>query len=120
MKSGNHNSSKPQVQNRHLERELETLGEYIREEPLASIAIAGAAGFIFGGGAKSKIGMAALAMVGKTAIRGAATNLIVGLFFPTSRRTTTTRPAKPRRRTHDERHDHARHDNGRTNIRDSG
>ena len=117
MSSANHNSRKHQGQNRSLERELETLGEYIKEEPLTSIAIAGAAGFLFGGGAKSRIGLAALAMVGKTAMRGAATNLIVGLFFPSSRKTTRKR-AKPRSR--DERQDHARHDNGRTDIRHSG
>ena len=90
MSSANHNSGKHQGQNRRAEPDLgETLGEYIREEPLTSIAIAGAAGFIFGGGVKSRIGIAALAMVGKTALRGAATNLIVGLFFPGSKRTAT-------------------------------
>jgi hypothetical protein len=118
MSSAN-NSGKHQGQNRSLERELETLAEYIREEPLTSIAIAGAAGFIFGGGAKSRIGLAALAMVGKTAMRGAATNLIVGLLFPTSKRTTRKR-AKPTRKARDERHDHGRHDNGRADIRNSG
>jgi hypothetical protein len=119
MSSANHNGAKHQGRSPSLERELENLGEYIREEPLTSIAIAGAAGFIFGGGAKSRLGLAALAMVGKTAIRGAATNLIVGLFFP-GPKPTSTRRAKPRRRDRDERHDHARHDNGRTDIRNSG
>ena len=119
MSSANHNSGKHPAQNRSLERELETLGEYIKEEPLKSIAIASAAGFIFGGGAKSRIGLAALAMVGKTAMRGAATNLIVGLLFPASKRTTRKR-AKPGRKARDERHDHGRHDNGRTDIRHSG
>jgi hypothetical protein len=119
MSSANHNSGKHAGQSRSLEGELETLVEYIRDEPLTSIAIASAAGFIFGGGAKSRIGLAALAMVGKTAMRGAATNLIVGLLFPTSRKT-TRKGAKPKRRARDERHDHARHDNGRTDIRHSG
>jgi hypothetical protein len=66
---------------RDIEDYLEPgIGDYIREEPLTALAIAGAAGFILGGGANSRIGLAALAMVGKVALRGAATNFIVGLF----------------------------------------
>jgi hypothetical protein len=56
--------------------------EYIKDEPLTALAIAGAAGFILGGGASSRLGLAALAMVGKIALRGAATNFLVGLFVP--------------------------------------
>src|ERR1700736_330376 len=68
--------------------------EYIKDEPLTALAIAGAAGFILGGGASSRLGLAALAMVGKIALRGAATNFLVGLFVPNSdqnrRRTDST------------------------------
>jgi hypothetical protein len=58
------------------------IGEYIKDEPLTALAIAGAAGFILGGGASSRLGLAALAMVGKVALRGAATNFLVGLIVP--------------------------------------
>src|SRR5947209_7406080 len=56
--------------------------EYISDEPLTALAIAGAAGFILGGGASSRLGLAALAMVGKIVLRGAATNFLVGLLVP--------------------------------------
>ena len=76
------------------------IGEYIRDEPLTALAIAGAAGFILGGGASSRLGLAALAMVGKIALRGAATNFLVGLFVPNSnqdrRRAERTRPSRRR------------------------
>jgi hypothetical protein len=123
MNSASDKSGKRQERNRRLERDInelgESLSEYVREEPLTSVAIAGAAGFIIGGGAKSRIGLAALAMVGRIALRGAVTNLIVGLFIPDSGRKNPRR-VKPRRRDRDERHDHARHDNGRANIRNPG
>lgn len=53
--------------------------EYVKEEPLTALAIAGGVGFIFGGGANSRIGLALLTLVGRIALRGAATNFIVGL-----------------------------------------
>jgi hypothetical protein len=76
------------------------IAEYIDDEPLTALAIAGAAGFILGGGASTRIGLAALAMVGKMALRGAATNFLVGLFVPTSddrrsERTKSKRSSKP-------------------------
>ena len=55
------------------------IGEYIKEEPLTALAIASGVGFIFGGGAKSRIGLALLTLVGRIALRGAATSFIVGL-----------------------------------------
>ena len=55
------------------------IGEYIKEEPLTSLAIASGVGFIFGGGANSRIGFALLTLVGRIALRGAATSFIVGL-----------------------------------------
>jgi len=97
----------------------ETVVEYVREEPFTSLAIAGAVGFILGGGARSRIGQAALAIVGKTVIRGAATNLILGLVLPDPNRKAPER-AKSRRRTRDERQDNVRHDNGRADIRNPG
>jgi hypothetical protein len=53
--------------------------EYVEEEPLRALAVAGGLGFIFGGGANSRIGLALLTLVGRIALRGAATNFIVGL-----------------------------------------
>ena len=73
------------------------IGEYIKDEPLTALAIAGAAGFILGGGASSRIGLAALAMVGKVALRGAATNFLVGLFVPSPNRR-RAEPARSSRR----------------------
>lgn len=55
------------------------IGEYIREEPLISLAIAGGVGFILGGGANSRLGIALLSIAGRIAIRGAATSFIVDL-----------------------------------------
>jgi len=78
----------------------EYIGKHIDDEPLTALAIAGAAGFILGGGASSRLGLAALAMVGKIALRGAATNFLVGLFVPNpdqgSRRAERTRPSRRR------------------------
>ncbi|HSU91106.1 MAG TPA: hypothetical protein VLI44_06640 [Sporolactobacillaceae bacterium] len=78
------------------------LAEYINDEPLTALAIAGAAGFILGGGASSRIGLAALAMVGKIALRGAATNFLVGLFVPDS---TDRRPERARSSRSSKQHD---------------
>jgi hypothetical protein len=56
------------------------IGEYIKEEPLTSLAIAGGVGFIVGGGAKSRIGLALLSVVGRIALRGAVTSFVVDLI----------------------------------------
>jgi hypothetical protein len=77
------------------------LAEYTNDEPLTALAIAGAAGFILGGGASSRIGLAALAMVGKIALRGAATNFLVGLFVPNSGNRKAERTRSSRRRNQD-------------------
>ena len=62
-----------------LRRRERKVGEFVREEPLTALAIAGAAGFIFGGGANSRLGLALLTVLGRIALRGAATSFIVGL-----------------------------------------
>ena len=82
------------------------LGEYIREEPLTALAIATAAGFVLGGGVTRRIGLAVLTMVGQIALRGVATNLIVGMVtggYDSVGRDST-------------RHGSKRHDNGRTDF----
>jgi hypothetical protein len=63
-----------------LRRRERDIGEYIREEPLTSLAIASGVGFIIGGGANSRLGLALLSIVGRIALRGAATNFIVDLI----------------------------------------
>ena len=62
-----------------LRRRERDIGEYVREEPLTALAIASGVGFILGGGANSRIGLALLTIVGRIALRGAATSFIVGL-----------------------------------------
>ena len=102
----NGSTAEKQERSRRRDRDLgEELGEYIRDEPLTALAIAGAAGFILGGGASSRIGLAALAMVGKVALRGAATNFLVGLFVPNPNQ--VRRRAESRRR-NQEKQDSAR------------
>jgi len=87
--------------------------EYINDEPLTALAIAGAAGFILGGGAGSRIGLAALAMVGKIALRGAATNFLVGLFVPNSGDRRSERARSSRRRNQDKREHQEKQDTAR-------
>ena len=90
------------------------IGEYIKEEPLTSLAIAGGVGFIFGGGATSRIGLALLSIAARIAMRGAATSFIVGLVTGNndSHRTahSTTRGGSYR---------NGHYDNARTDHRDS-
>ncbi len=63
-----------------VRRQNRDIREYIVEEPLTSLAIASGVGFIIGGGANSRLGLALLSIVGRIALRGAATNFIVDLF----------------------------------------
>lgn len=90
------------------------IGEYVREEPLTSLAIAGGVGFILGGGATSRIGLALLSIAGRIAMRGAATSFIMGLVTGNhdSQRSdrSTTRGGRYR---------NGHHDNARTDLRDS-
>ena len=89
------------------------IGEYIREEPLTSLAIASGVGFIFGGGANSRIGLALLSIVGRIALRGAATSFIVDLV--TGKRD-NQRP--DRATTRGRSHRNGNHDNPRTDFSD--
>jgi hypothetical protein len=54
--------------------------DYIREEPLRSLAVATAAGFILGGGLNSRIGLALLTFAGRRALRGVVTSSLVELI----------------------------------------
>ena len=89
------------------------IGEYIKEEPLTSLAIASGVGFIFGGGANSRIGLALLTLVGRIALRGAATSFIVGLV---SGNHGNQRPDRATARGGSYRN--GNHDNGRTDFSD--
>jgi hypothetical protein len=95
-----------------LRRRERDVGEYIREEPLTSLAIASGVGFIIGGGANSRLGLALLGIVGRIALRGAATNFIVDLVAGNrdSRR--------PDRATTSGGYRNGKHDNRRTDFSD--
>jgi hypothetical protein len=94
------NSSAPR---RHQSRDV---GEYVRDEPLTALAIATAAGFVLGGGVNRRIGFAMLTMVGRTVLRGVATNLILEMVTGTY----------DNGRQDGARHGTQRHDNGRTDF----
>jgi hypothetical protein len=89
------------------------IGEYIKEEPLTSLAIASGVGFIVGGGAKSRIGLALLSIVGRIALRGAVTNFVVDLVTGNHQNPGTGRESN-RGRSHRNGH----HDNHRTDFSD--
>jgi hypothetical protein len=111
MTSAMNGSTEKEERSRRRDRDLgEELGEYIRDEPLTALAIAGAAGFILGGGASSRLGLAALAMVGKIALRGAATNFLVGLFVPNPdrRRSEHARSSRKGKQNNQDRQDDSR------------
>jgi hypothetical protein len=55
------------------------VGDYVRDEPLRSLTVATAAGFVLGGGLKSRIGAAMLTFVGRIALRGVVTSSLVDL-----------------------------------------
>lgn len=58
---------------------LEDVVEYVRDAPLTSLAIAAAAGFLVGGGARNRMGSAVLGIVGRIVIQGAATAFVAAL-----------------------------------------
>ena len=64
-------------------RRRRRVAEYVRDEPLTSLAIAAAAGFVVGGGLNSRIGQAMLTIVGRIALQNAATSFIAGIVAGT-------------------------------------
>ena len=96
-----------------LRRQERNVGEFVREEPLTALAIAGAAGFILGGGANSRIGLALLTIVGRIALRGAATGFIVDLVTGNS-----DNQNRDRAKARGESHGNRKHDDGKTDFRD--
>jgi hypothetical protein len=55
------------------------VGDYVRDEPLRSLMVATAAGFILGGGVNSRIGLAMLTFAGQIALRGVVASSLVEL-----------------------------------------
>jgi hypothetical protein len=53
-----------------------SLADRIRERPLVSLGLAGATGFVLGGGAFSRTGMAILMIFGRLWLRQAVTDVI--------------------------------------------
>ncbi|HLI80653.1 MAG TPA: hypothetical protein VKV03_11765 [Candidatus Binataceae bacterium] len=55
-----------------------TLTELVQEQPVVSLAIAAATGFVLGGGMRARNGVALLALIGQIAMRDALGNIVSG------------------------------------------
>jgi|HubBroStandDraft_4_1064222.scaffolds.fasta_scaffold1577756_2 hypothetical protein len=60
--------------------------EFVKDAPINSLAIALGAGFIWGGGATTRAGLALLAFVGRMALREAGVQLLKGKAYDSPRR----------------------------------
>jgi hypothetical protein len=76
------------------------VSEYVRDEPVSSLALAAAAGFIVGGGLNSRLGRAMLTIVGRIALQSAAASLIAGMVAGT-REKGRPNSASPHNQKHD-------------------
>lgn len=65
--------------------DLRQVEKSIRDKPLSSAAIAGAAGFILGGGMAIRPAAAILVLLGRQAAKETATNLMTGMMRRQSR-----------------------------------
>ena len=65
----------------HESQRSRDLREYVRDEPVTSLAIAAGAGFIVGGGVSTRLGLALLDFIGRIAVREAATYFIIGAVY---------------------------------------
>ena len=61
-------------------RRRRDIGEFARDEPLTALAIAGAAGFVLGGGVNSRFGVALISMAARAALRAVASSMLVGMI----------------------------------------
>jgi hypothetical protein len=59
-------------------RQSRDVVQYVKDEPLTSLAIAAGVGFIVGGGARSRAGLALLAFIGRIALGEVAAVLLIG------------------------------------------
>ena len=58
----------------------QTLTEMVQAQPVVSIAIAAAAGFVLGGGMRARNGVALLAFIGQMAMRDAMGSIVNGAW----------------------------------------
>jgi hypothetical protein len=72
----------PQRRRRHW-------AESVREDPFTAMAIAAAAGFLVGGGARTHAGRTMLMFIGRIVAPGAAYNLVAGMVTGKHDRTRT-------------------------------
>ena len=68
---------------------------YIKDEPVKSLAIATATGFVFGGGLNSRLGMAMITIGTRMALRGVWGYALAGAVISRSHQ-----PGRPRTRRH--------------------
>ena len=61
------------------------LTSYVKDEPVKSLAIATAAGFVFGGGLNSRLGLAMITMGTRMALRGFCGYALAGAMTGRSR-----------------------------------
>lgn len=70
MKASNGNGdARPELNGRSHRNKDKSLTEIIIEEPIACLAVAAAAGFILGGGARRASGLTILTMLGQLVVR---------------------------------------------------
>jgi hypothetical protein len=91
------------------------VAEYVRDEPLTALAIAGVTGFVLGGGVNHRVGSAILAIVGRIFLRTVATNVIVGMLTGDDERGRQTSGGTRERA----RAGGGKNDNGRTDLQKS-
>ena len=66
-------------------QDAKSLTETIREHPLTALGVAAAAGFVWGGGASGRLGLAMILAAGRFAARGALMNLMSGVVAENGR-----------------------------------
>ena len=80
MDNSTHNGHSTHRSTARSPRDDQTLTEMVQAQPVISIAIAAAAGFVLGGGMRSRNGVALLAFIGQLAMRDAMGNIVNGTF----------------------------------------
>jgi hypothetical protein len=78
MDESKHNGNSHAVGDSHRIGADRTWTEIIKDEPIACLAIAGAAGFLLGGGLRRVGGLTVLTMLGQLVVREAFANSALG------------------------------------------